>query len=255
MSTLYLLQQLSSLDVRIVYVFLELITIVGSGSGPEDPPVCAGCTEVFGIGNGVASSNINTFFVRTKDCFGSDAEISGLNFTVDFSYQGRPLSRNLSSTSVVDLQNGLYLVEYTGNNFEGDIDISVHLTVPSGTYEVFGSPFTVDFYNPTGLCPNNCNDHGACVDGACVCTDSYQGIDCSLCNILPCSQSNFTALPPTITEATFSASGTSVEVSFDIPTNMANMSRPGYCDAIFNAATVALFGANGINETFVILIH
>jgi hypothetical protein len=162
-----------------------------SGGSDNQTNVCVDCTEVFGIGNGVASSAINTFFVRTKDCFGTPSQDGGLNFTIDFSYQGtmdivfqtylagQLLDRDLSSTTVVDLQNGFYLVEYTGNNFEGEVDISVYLDAPSGAQEVFGSPFTVDFYNPTLQCPRDCNNHGACVDGACICTESYQGVDCS----------------------------------------------------------------------------
>ena len=65
-----------------------LIT-VQRGVIEEPDTICASCSEIFGVGSGLASAlTTNSFFIRTKDCFGGPLLTGGANFTILFSFDG-----------------------------------------------------------------------------------------------------------------------------------------------------------------------
>jgi len=82
-------------------------------------------------------------------------------------------------------------ITYDKYDISRDADFDIEFEAPNtglyyaGVYGFYSCQFQLTFVVQSGQsCPGNCNGHGTCSAGKCVCTSPYQGDDCSQSTII-----------------------------------------------------------------------
>jgi hypothetical protein len=81
-----------------------------------------------------------------RDCHNKPRGVGGDNFTVEFTFMGKPLEM-IEVINITDSQNGYYLIQYkSSKSILGEVDMSIYILDEIGDRNlVSGEPYSVQF--------------------------------------------------------------------------------------------------------------